>query len=104
MDTRRLTETAFNATITAPMREVTGPRHDAVEIGPYVDAVPPADRENLDLVTDEVKHVWRDAYDRYDHVLLPLKRDQTYLVVVVDLKARTIHGHHVLDLGGPRGG
>jgi len=42
--------------------------------------------------------VQRDAHDRYDHVLWPLDCAGVSLVIVVDVKNRWIHGHHVLDL------
>ena len=102
MDTKLLTEAAFRATFTAPMHQVPA-EEGAVDVGPYVAAVPAELRDGLDLVDGQVRQVWRDAYERYDHVLLALGRCNTYLVVVVDLKQRCIHGHHVLDLGAAEG-
>lgn len=99
MRTTRLTETAFKATFTARMRDITGSAHEVVDIWLYVDAIPANQCDGLELQSDEVRHVWRDAYDRYDHVLLPLARENTYLVVVVDLRMAQVHGHHILDLG-----
>jgi len=99
VETKRLTEVAFKATFTAPMQEVTGGEGDVVDIWEYVESVPVGDLGDAGPPAEEVSHVWRDAYDRYDHVLFPLRPDHTYLVIVVDLKNRCVHGHHVLDLG-----
>ena len=99
MDVRRLTETAFQATFTAPMHEVTGEEGEIVDIWEYVECVPLEDLDGLAQAPEVVSHVWRDAYDRYDHVLLPLTRTNVFLVIVVDLKNRCVYGHHVLDLG-----
>ena len=99
MELRRLTETAFQATFTVPMKEVTGDEGEVVDIWDYVESVPPGDLGDAGPPGEAVSHVWRDAHDRYDHVLFPLRPAHTYLVIVVDLKQRCVHGHHVLDLG-----
>ncbi|MDJ0523400.1 MAG: hypothetical protein QNJ90_15125 [Planctomycetota bacterium] len=99
MATTLLTEAAFKATFTRRMREITGREQGVLDIWAYVDAIPLEQREGLELTGEDVTIVWRDAYDRYDHVLIPLARSNTYLVVVVDLRMVQVHGHHVLDLG-----
>ena len=100
MEAKRLTETAFRATFTARMREIPPCGATSPDLVPYLDALFPEDLDGLSIPTREVRHVWRDAHDRYDHVLLPLSRANTYLVVVVDLRNWCVHGHHVLDLHG----
>jgi hypothetical protein len=99
---RRLTEAAFRATFTTRMREVTRRGEDAIDIREYVASVPPEDLDGWTLEAGLGQQIWRDAYDRYDHVLLPLSRKGVYLAIVVDLRNRSIHGHHVLDLGAHR--
>ena len=48
---------------------------------------------------------WRVAFiresgnARSQHIAVPVPRDNTYIVVVVDVPSRTICGHHLLDLG-----
>lgn len=103
MDTRRLTEAAFQATFTTRMRENTGGAGEAIDIRKYVESVPPEDLQGLVLEAGGARQMWRDEHDRYEQVLLPLNRSNAFLVVVVDLRNRCIHGHHVLDLGPLRG-
>ena len=103
MDTRRLTEAAFQATFTTRMRESTGGAGEAIDIREYVESVPPEDFQGLLLETGGARQMWRDEHDRYEQVLLPFNRSNAFLVVVVDLRNRCIYGHHLLDLGTLRG-
>jgi hypothetical protein len=98
---RLLSDGEFRACFAAPMRDITLEAEAVVEIWPYVDSL---DLNALGLPhLDDVQHVYRDAADRYDQILIGTGRLNTLLVVVIDLAARTIHGHHLLDLNAVYG-
>ena len=67
-------------------------------IWPYVAAIPPAELQGHALVDGCVEHVYRNASNTFDHVLIVTKARNIFLVVVVDLVRDAILGHHLLDL------
>lgn len=78
------------------MTDVTSRANSTVDIWPYVDAL---DLDELGIPNlNDVQHVYRDAQERFDHVLIGTGRFNTLLVIVVDLKASAIFGHFPLDL------
>lgn len=96
--TNPLSEDAFLKILAAPMRNVTNEATDAIDIWPYVDAVPAADLRGHQVYDRFVEYVYRDATNRFDHVLVMTKTKNVYLTVVVDLSQACIHGHHLLYL------
>ena len=96
MTTRLLTKDEFLACFAEPMRDVTATEEAGPDIWAYVDAI------NLPLgrawEVRDVAHVYRDARNQFEQVLIATDGEDLFLVVVVDLKARCVHGHHLLDL------
>ena len=94
--TRLLGRDEFLACFAAPMRNVTADAGDAVDVQPYVD------RLNLrDLgisEAGEVAYIYRDARERFDQILIKTAEPLVFLVIVVELGAGEILGHHLLDL------
>lgn len=81
------------------MRDVTCDQSiEPVDIWPYVDEIPRDDVLPFDITGQDVEYVYRTSDDRFDHVLIPSKTKNVYLVVVVDLQAQSVYGHHVLNL------
>ncbi|MFD2053445.1 hypothetical protein ACFSQT_10210 [Mesorhizobium calcicola] len=93
---RKLDEEEFKACFIEPMTDVTATADAAVDIWPYVDAL------NLDEVgvpyLNDVRHVYRDAQNRFDQVLIGTGRFNALLVIVVDLNGKIVFGHILLDL------
>jgi hypothetical protein len=89
-----LTPEELLATLVQPMRRLAEVPRDEIEVWPYVEAL--TDLHHADITGNDVAHVFRSADDRYDHVLIPAARAGLYLVVVVELAANRILGHHVL--------
>ena len=77
-----------------------------MDIWSYIDAL---DLDEIGLpYLNDVHHVYRDAQNRFDQVLIGTGRFNALLVIVVDLGSRTVFGHFLLDLneqygstGGP---
>ena len=91
-----LTRDEFLACFADPMRDVTATTEAAVDIWPYVEAID-LPLGSVGEVRD-VAHVYRDASGRFEQVLIDTDGDNLFLVVVVDLAACSVHGHHLLDL------
>jgi hypothetical protein len=93
---RLLTEEEFRSCFDPPMRDVIGEAGPVIDIWPYVEAL---DLDALGLPgLNEVHYVYRDARDRFDQVLIGTQRFNTLLVIVVDRRKESVHGHHLLDL------
>jgi hypothetical protein len=94
--TNRLTEEQFLACFAEPMTDVTSDSEAFVNIWTYVDAI---DLRSFGIDrTLDVSKVYRDANNAYDQVLIETDKFNSLLVIVVDIRARTIFGYYVLDL------
>jgi hypothetical protein len=91
-----LSEEAFKACFAHPMRDVTEDAEAAIDIWPYVDALN-LDALGIPSLTD-VHYVYRDALGRFDQVLIGTSRFNVLLAIVVDLEAKAVFGHIILDL------
>ena len=93
---KALTRAEFLRCFAEPMRNVTDTAEATTDIWPYIDQLNPP-MEGVANV-GEVAHVYRDGSNRYDHVMLETDKPDVFLVVIVDLSAGEVLGHHVLDL------
>jgi hypothetical protein len=111
---RGLTEAEFLATFVEPMRNLSAIAVDhgddipsleggVVDIWPYVAAVPAADLCGEEVRPQAVDGVYRSGDGRWDHVLVATGTQNVHLVVVVDVAADRVHGHHLLDLNAKYG-
>lgn len=77
------------------MRDVTTSSDAAVDIWLYVDRFDPAALGVIEI--GDVVQVYRDADHRYDHVLLRSETADVYVVIVVNVSAGAVFGHHLLN-------
>ena len=98
MQTRRLDEGEFQATMTPKMHDVTPSAANVPDIWPYVDSVPAGDLNGHILCDGLVELVYRTDDGRFDHALVMTRTKNVYLAVVVDLAKEAVYGHHLLDL------
>ncbi|XVU23970.1 hypothetical protein ACQPZJ_43165 [Actinoplanes sp. CA-054009] len=98
MRVRHLTEAEFKAT-TAPEPERVGvdepPPFDFWE---YFEAIPAEDFREHDFSAGRVSNAWTMRGTGYQHVLVECERPNVFLVLVLDVPARVVTGHHLLDL------
>ena len=96
---RLLDDASFPATFGDRMRDVAGEESiEPVDIWPYVDGIPRDDVRPFEIAGQDVEHVYRTSDGRFDHVLIPTKTKSVYLAVVIDLAAKSVYRHHVLNL------
>jgi hypothetical protein len=103
MRTRRLHDREFHVTLVEPMRNITGTEREVIDVWPYFDAILPVDLHPFSIDDPQVELVYRAGNDRYDHVLIPTRTNNVYLVIVVDLFLKEVVGHHVLNLNDKYG-
>ncbi|WP_206239519.1 hypothetical protein [Novosphingobium terrae] len=91
-----LSSEEFSGFFALPMRDVNENAEPVLDIWPYVDSI---DLDALGLTgLHDVHHVYRDASERFDHILIGTERFNTLLTIIVDRQLQVIAGHHLLDL------
>jgi hypothetical protein len=98
MKTRLLDPKEFKGTLAPPMRDVLASATNVIDIWPYVASVPLSDLFGNTIVDGMVEHVYRNATDTFDHVMVVTSAKNVFLAIVVDLKGDAVFGHHLLDL------
>lgn len=102
--TRRLSEAEFKATFCNDMVDILGEedRYEpgwVMDVAPYLESIPDAELSSHPLLEGSPPAaVRRNLEDDYDHVLYPVRQDNTYLVIVVRIREEDVFGHYVLDL------
>ncbi len=95
---KRLSETEFLATAEKPMKPVPSDSHPPFLFWDYFDGIPSVDFEGHDCSAGTVTCAWQDATGRFQHVLVDSEDKNVFMVLVLDLASRTVHGHRLLDL------
>lgn len=66
---------------------------------PYVEQIPLGDYQGYDCSKGSVEASWRTDSSTFEHVHISTKEDKdVFMVVILDLVAKTVHGHYLLDL------
>jgi hypothetical protein len=97
MKMKYLTESDFGNTFAAPMKQVAKDAAPPLDFWSYADAIPKEDFSGHKC-QNTVSLAWEDAQRRYQHVLLNTEDKNVFMVLVLDLKADRVLGHHLLDL------
>lgn len=92
-----LSEHQYKATLSPPMRRLPLEIEPPFDFFPYFDAIPVADFNDYECRGD-ITYVWEDASAKFQHVLFNSQDKNVFMVVVLDLHARVIIGHRLLDL------
>ena len=92
---RRLTAEEFRATVEEPMRDMTRIPGAAVDldIWPYTEAVLAAEFADQDTSKWDVKRVYCNAPNTFQHVLIPTGRGRGYLIIVIDVAEAEVFGY-----------
>lgn len=97
---RELTEKEFLDTMSGGMKNVTDTAERLTDIWAY--ASQSGVREMISEYGFEnklIEAVYENGVGSYQHVLLYGVREDTYAVIVVDVREREVFGHYLLDLG-----
>ncbi|HCJ41788.1 hypothetical protein [uncultured Ruminococcus sp.] len=97
---RKLTEKEYLATMSDGMKNVTDTAERLTDIWAY------ASQSGVREVISEygfenrlIEAVYENGGGSYQHVLLYGVREDTYAVIVVDVRKRAVFGHYLLDIG-----
>ena len=96
---RLLNEQEYKATLSPPMREVTGSADEIVDLWGYADPIIETEFQSYAAWEWRVAYIYESAAGQYQHIGIPVPLNNTYLVIVVDVPNERIAGHHYLDLG-----
>ncbi len=99
MRPRLLTDDEYKATFSPPMLNVTDSADEVVDLWGYANVIIEEDFHNCTAWDWHVKFIYEAKDGSYQHINIPVPKDNTYLSVVVDLPRRRIMGHYLLDLG-----
>lgn len=100
MDIRKLTTEEFSATrVEKPVKIEAG--EAPFDFWAYVENIPAEDFAGNDCTAGVVGHVYRMG-DQYEHVLIQSQYAEIAMVLVLDLAAKSVYGHYLLDIR-PRG-
>ena len=97
---RELTEKEFLATMSGGMKNVTDTAERLTDIWAYA-----SQSEVREVISEYgfenrlIEAVYENGGGSYQHVLLYGVREDTYAVIVVDMREREVFGHYLLDLG-----
>lgn len=104
MTPRLLAKDELKSLFGGSVRNITGKEQEAspdgvIDITPYVDAIAKHDLEGHHVLEGlPVEVVYRTSPAVFDLVHVMTDRKNVYLVVVVDVQAGSVFGHHLLNL------
>lgn len=93
-----LSKVEFSQTFAAPMQRVPRDASPPFDFWDYFGAIPEEDFQGCDCSAACVENAWTDATGNFQHVLVSSKSSNIFIVMVLDLVAGEVHGHHLLDL------
>lgn len=93
-----LTETEFLALLSDPMRQLPTDSSPPLEFWDYFESILASDFEGHDFSAARVTYVWEDSTGRYLFVHVNSEDKNVFMVLVLDLAARSVLGHRLLDL------
>jgi hypothetical protein len=96
---RELSKEEYERTFSPPMLDVTDDAEEIVDLWGYADLVIQDKYHNCSAWEWCVAHIYEARDGSYQHINIPVPKDDTYLSVIVDKLGRRIVGHYILDLG-----
>jgi hypothetical protein len=96
---RELTKEEYEATFSPPMIDVSQIADEIVDLWAYADPIINDLYHNCSAWEWEVKYIYEARDGSYQHINIPVPRDNTYLSIIVSKLNKRIIGHYILDLG-----
>jgi hypothetical protein len=94
-----LSEIEYKETFEGKMSDVTEIAEEQVNIWEYVDELV-FKNKMLKSVSEDgiVENVYRSQGNKFEHIIIPLERENYKLVIIIDCWKAKIKGHYFLDL------
>ncbi len=94
---KRLSEDEYLATMGSTPRRVLPAEPPPFDFWPYFDQLTAEEFDGHDFSGGRVTYVW-EMPGGWQHVLVDSEEPNTFLVLVLNVGTREVHGHHVLGL------
>ena len=100
MEVKELTENEFKSTFSEKMNNVTNTVDAIVDIWKYINLLDESKYFINDYIVEKrlIEKVYRNSEETYDQILIPTKKNNNFLIIVVDIIQKNIYGHYLLDL------
>ncbi len=92
----QLTQTEFDTTFAAPMRRLPQRNEPPFDFWPYFDTIPPNDFSGHRFSGD-VTYVYEHPSGFFQHVLVNSEDKNVFLAIVLNVQAKQVVGHRVVD-------
>ncbi len=93
-----LTKEQYDETFFPSMVNVSETAEGIVDLWSYADQVIESDYNDWQEWDWRVAHVYETSNESHQHIYVPIPKDNTYMVVIVDKPKKFIIGHYILDL------
>jgi len=95
-----LTELQFKNTFGKSMNDITNVEiNNPINIWEYVKELTENKIVSRIVYKRElVEMVYRNDENTFDHILLPTEKENSYIIIITDLKKNEIYGHRALDV------
>ena len=93
-----MTDEEFKATMGSDRVRVGLDEEPPFDFWGYFEAIPPEDFSGHDFSDGRVSYAWNMRGTPYQHVLVECTTANVFLVLVLDVTASSVAGHHLLDL------
>lgn len=94
-----ITKEQYLATMSEPMKDVTQTAAPVVDIWPFVSKLADAGVVHKHVLKKHlVEAVYRSGNAKYDHVLLPTSKQNSFIAIIIDIEEKHITGYYPLDL------
>jgi hypothetical protein len=93
-----LSSIEYQGTLCPNMVNVTELAEEVIDLWAYADQVIEHAYHNCAAWTWKVSHIYETPDEKYQHIGIPVPKDDTYLVVIANKHERKVVGHYILDL------
>lgn len=95
---RRISDDEWPQFFDSPMQRLPQSEQPPFDFWPYVEEIPLEDFKGHDCSEGRVEHAYRHPDGRLEHVLIDSKDPDVFMVIILDRVAKSVVGHHLLDL------
>ena len=100
MKVKELTKNEFKSTFSERMKNVTNTVDVIADIWKYINLLNKSEYfiDNYVIEKRLIEKVYRNSEKTYDQILIPTKKNNNFLIIIVDIIQKNIYGHYLLDL------
>ncbi|UMR29458.1 hypothetical protein MJ904_20695 [Massilia sp. MB5] len=98
MNPKLLSNEEYRETLYPNMVNVTENAEEVVDLWAYADQVIEDAYHSCTAWEWRVGHIYETPDAKYQHIGIPVPKDDTYLVVIANKQERNVVGHYILEL------